>query len=161
MLLAARLTNGPSRRRGCTALCTSKDLVTWEVRQPLYSPGLYYTHECPDMFQIGDWWYLIFSEFSEACLTRYRMSRSPSGPWITPPVDSFDGRAFYAAKTASDNKGHRFLFGWNPTRLGETDQGAAKGRDSGGPHSRSHFAFLRHVPACHFHSGDEYPFARG
>src|SRR4029453_5092689 len=32
MLLAARLKAGPSRRRGCTALCVSKDLKTWQVR---------------------------------------------------------------------------------------------------------------------------------
>ncbi|HEY3341928.1 MAG TPA: glycoside hydrolase family 32 protein [Anaerolineae bacterium] len=123
MLLAARLRTGPSRRRGCTALCTSKDLKSWQVREPFYAPGLYYTHECPDLFKMGDWWYLLFSEFSERVVTRYRMSRSISGPWLTPEDDQFDGRAFYAAKTASDGQ-HRYLFGWNPTREGEKDYGA-------------------------------------
>jgi beta-fructofuranosidase len=33
-----------------------------------------------------------------------------------------DGCAFYAAKSASDGK-RRFLFGWNPTRRGEKDDG--------------------------------------
>lgn len=122
MLLAARLKTGPSRRRGCTALCASKDLTMWQVREPLYAPGLYYTHECPDLFRMGDWWYLLFSEFSERCVTRYRMARSLSGSWLTPDDDQFDGRAFYAAKTASDGQ-RRFLFGWNPTRAGETDTG--------------------------------------
>jgi beta-fructofuranosidase len=57
------------------------------------------------------------------------MALSPSGPWLPPPVDTFDGRAFYAAKTtaggssASDSE-RRFLFGWNPTRQDETDAGA-------------------------------------
>ena len=37
------------------------------------------------------------------------------GPWIAPPDGTFDGRAYYAAKTWSDGK-QRFLFGWNPTR---------------------------------------------
>jgi beta-fructofuranosidase len=120
MLLAARLKEGPSRRRGCTALCSSADLKHWHVCEPFWTPGLYYTHECPDLFLIGDWWYLIFSEFSEACVTRYRMSRSLHGPWIAPANDTFDGRAFYAAKTASDGF-NRFLFGWNPTREGEKD----------------------------------------
>jgi len=122
MLLAARLKSGPSRRRGCTALCASRDLKTWQVRQPLYTPGLYYTHECPDLFRMGDWWYLLFSEFTERCVTRYRMARSLSGPWLTPDEDAFDGRAFYAAKTASDGQ-RRSVFGWNPTREGETDTG--------------------------------------
>jgi beta-fructofuranosidase len=120
MAVAVRLKDGPSRRRGCTGLCASKDLVTWEVREPLYAPDLYYTHECPDIFQIGDWWYLLFSEFSEACVTRYRMARSVSGPWLTPDVDTFDGRAFYAAKTAG-GEGRRYLFGWNPTQTGAVD----------------------------------------
>jgi beta-fructofuranosidase len=123
MLLAARLREGPKRRRGCTALCVSRDLRAWEVRDPLYAPGLFFTHECPDLFSVGDWWYLVFSEFSDSFVTRYRMARSPEGPWLTPPVDTFDARAFYAAKSAS-NGTQRVLFGWNPTRAGETDDGA-------------------------------------
>lgn len=115
MLLAARLKAGPSRRRGCTALCASSDLQRWEARPPFWTPGLYFTHECPDLFKMGEWWYLVFSEFSDACLTRYRMSQSLNGPWLSPPNDTFDGRAFYAAKTASDGT-RRFIFGWNPTR---------------------------------------------
>ena len=115
MLLAARLKRGPDRQRGCTALCASKDLKSWEVREPLWAPGLYFTHECPDLFRMGDWWYLIFSEFSDATLTRYRMSRTLAGPWRAPADDAFDGRAYYAAKSASDGK-RRLLFGWNPTR---------------------------------------------
>jgi beta-fructofuranosidase len=120
MLLAARLSGGPSRRRGCTALCASKDLKTWEAREPLWSPGLYFTHECPDLFRMGDWWYLLFSEFSDRTVTRWRKSRSLHGPWTAPENDTFDGRAFYAAKTASDGS-RRYLFGWNPTREGEQD----------------------------------------
>ncbi len=122
MLLAARLTTGPSRRRGCTALCTSKDLISWEVRQPLWAPGLYFTHECPDLFKVNDWWYLVFSEFSDKSVTRYRMSKNLEGPWIAPKNDTFDGRAYYAAKTASDGY-KRFIFGWNPTRVSESDNG--------------------------------------
>ena len=123
MLLAARYKTGPSRRRGCTALCVSKDLKTWQVRDPLYAPGLFYTHECPDLFRMGDWWYLLFSEFTDRTVTRYRMAHSLSGPWLAPDDDQFDGRAFYAAKTASDGR-QRFLFGWDPTREGEKDDGA-------------------------------------
>jgi len=120
MLLAARLKTGPSRRRGCTALCASNDLKKWEVRQPFWTPGLYYTHECPDLFRMGDWWYLVFSEFTDVVRTHYRMSRALGGPWLTPRDDNFDGRAFYAAKTASD--GHkRFIFGWDPTRFENKD----------------------------------------
>lgn len=122
MLVAARLRTGPKRRRGCTALCTSKDLTKWEVKKPFWSPGLYYTHECPDLFRMGDWWYLIFSEFSQSSQTRYRMSRNITGPWMAPEIDTFDTRVLYAAKTASNGK-TRFLFGWNPLRAGGKDDG--------------------------------------
>lgn len=123
MLIAARLKSGASkRRRGCTALCASKDLAKWEVREPFWAPSLYFTHECPDLFRMGDWYYFVFSEFSERMQTRYLMSRSIAGPWIVPNDDSFDGRALYAAKTASNGK-KRCLCGWNPTRAGDKDYG--------------------------------------
>lgn len=122
MLLAAKLLEGPVHQRGCTVLCTSKDLRNWEIQDALWAPGLYSTHECPDVFRIGDWWYLIFSEFSDRSLTRYRMAKSLRGPWICPEKDSFDTRAYYAAKTAFDGK-NRYLFGWLSSRDGETDKG--------------------------------------
>lgn len=126
MLLAARRTSGPARNRGCTALLSSPDLARWTVEQPFWSPDAYFTHECPDYFRSGDWHYLVYSEFSEGCLTRYRVSRSIDGPWRTPPGadggESFDARAYYAAKTASDGR-QRFAFGWLPTRNGDKDDG--------------------------------------
>ncbi|MGN6438821.1 MAG: family 43 glycosylhydrolase [Agriterribacter sp.] len=122
MLLAARFRKGIPRRRGLTALCSSKDLVSWKVEEPFYAPNEFFTHECPDLFKMGDWWYLVFSEFTDKVATRYRMSRSLKGPWIVPAQDTFDGHAFYAAKTASDGK-QRFIFGWNPTRSDEKDNG--------------------------------------
>jgi beta-fructofuranosidase len=64
---------------------------------------------------MGDWWYLVYSTYTDRFATHYRMSRTIRGPWLAPPEDTFDGRAFYAAKTASDGK-KRYLFGWNPTR---------------------------------------------
>ncbi|MBI1281035.1 MAG: DUF4975 domain-containing protein [Anaerolineaceae bacterium] len=123
MLLAARNKSGPGIRRGVTALATSKDLKSWTTQETFWSPDLYFTHECPDLFRWGDWWYLVYSTFSERMITHYRMSKSLNGPWTAPTNDSFDGRAFYAAKTTSDGK-RRFAFGWDPTRTGETDTGS-------------------------------------
>jgi beta-fructofuranosidase len=122
MLMAAREKEGPSNRRGCVALAASPDLEHWEVRPPFWSPRLYYTHECPDLFRWQDQWVLVYSTFSERTVTHYRLSESLGGPWLAPANDTFDGRAFYAAKTASDGQ-RRFVFGWNPTREGETDEG--------------------------------------
>ena len=120
MALAARSAEGPATRRGLTAHLTSPDLENWRIEAPLWAPESYYTHECPDVFRIGDWYYLLFSEFTDSCRTRYVMSRSLQGPWISPVDDVFDTRAFYAAKTATDGKA-RYLFGWNPTRVDGDD----------------------------------------
>ncbi|MBO5069179.1 MAG: family 43 glycosylhydrolase, partial [Roseburia sp.] len=115
ILLAARLKDGPDRRRGCTALAVSKDLDAWTVKEkPFYAPGMYFTHECPDLFKIGEWWYLVFSEFTEKFETHYRMAKSLNGPWLTPEHDTFDNRHFYAAKSVYDGV-DRYIIGWNPT----------------------------------------------
>lgn len=123
MLLAARRDSGPARRRGLIAQCVSEDLSRWRVVEPFWDPHLYVTHECPDVFRIGPWWYLVYSEFSERFTTRYRVSRSPHGPWRVPRHDSLDGRGFYAAKTVSDGD-RRFAVGWVPTKEGDRDDGA-------------------------------------
>lgn len=122
MLLAARLTDGSFRRGGCTAVCFSDDLWSWSAPEIFYAPGRYYTHECPDLFCIGDWWYLVYSTFTERFAAHYRMSRSLKGPWLTPDQDTFDARGLYAIKTASSGE-RRFCFGWIPTRAGHSDLG--------------------------------------
>ena len=76
MLVTARLDRGPSDRRGCIALCASRDLVDWEYREPFWAPSSDYSHECPDLFRLGDRWYLVYSVFSEERVTRYRVSES-------------------------------------------------------------------------------------
>lgn len=122
MLITARHDSGPSRRRGAIAQCTSTDLETWTPAEPFWDPRRYIAHECPEVFQMGDWWYLVYSEFSETFTTRYRMSRSLSGPWIVPEHDSLDGRAYYAAKSAQ-REGRRFFFGWIASKEGDRDDG--------------------------------------
>ncbi len=122
MLLAGRSRKDiPSHCKGVTLVAYSEDLDHWTVsEEPFFAPNAYYTHECPDLFQMGQWWYLVFSEFTDRYITTYRMSRSPYGPWITPKVNTFDGHAFYAAKSVSDGN-RRILFGWNPIKDQETD----------------------------------------
>ncbi|MDR3709034.1 MAG: glycoside hydrolase family 32 protein [Capsulimonadaceae bacterium] len=125
-LLAARRPDGPARYRGVTARIESADLTSWTLQEPLWAPDLYITHECPDLFRIGEWWYLIYSTYSESNSTHYRMSRNIDGPWLFPNSpdggDTFDGRPYYAAKSAEAG-GRRHLFGWLATREGETDSG--------------------------------------
>lgn len=124
MLLAARFDDDrPYRRSGVIAQAVSEDLENWVVTEPFWAPNRYITHECPEVIRVGDWWYLVFSEFSDRFVTRYRMSRSPLGPWSVPEHDTLDGRAFYAAKSA-ELDGSRYFAGWIATREGSTDSGA-------------------------------------
>ncbi|MBQ4265169.1 MAG: family 43 glycosylhydrolase [Clostridia bacterium] len=127
MLLAGRAkSEDPSDCRGITMLFCSDDLKNWTMAEkPFYAPSAFFTHECPDLFKMGDWWYLIFSEFSDKTVTTYRMAKSPLGPWITPKVDNFDGSPYYAAKTVSDGA-HRYLLGWNRIHDKEMDDNAGQ-----------------------------------
>jgi len=122
MLIAARDKNDkPYWSKGLTLVAESKDLDKWTLlKEPFYYPHSYFTHECPDLFKIGDWWYLLFSEFTDKISTTYRMAKTPEGPWITPENNTFDGHAFYAAKSVSDGN-RRILFGWNPIKNNEVD----------------------------------------
>ncbi len=115
MLLASR-TLGKTNRKGCVGLYTSKDLESWEEKRPLYAPRIDVgAHECPDLFKIGDWWYLTYSSYTGFYATVYRMSRSQDGPWEIPSQEMIDTRCFYAGKTVSDGKS-RYIVGWNPTK---------------------------------------------
>lgn len=123
MLVTARHNSGAERRRGVIAQCTSTDLKHWEAVEPFWDPRRYIAHECPEVFQWGDWWYLVYSEFSDAFTTRYRMARSLNGPWIVPEFDTLDGRAYYASKSA-ERDGRRFFFGWIASKENSRDEGA-------------------------------------
>lgn len=115
MLIAAQA-KGKTMRKGCVGLLKSTDLVRWDFFEPFYHPATNTSAlECPDLFKIGEWYYLIYSCYTDRFQTVYRMSKSLKGPWITPDVDTFDTRAYYAAKSVTDGK-ERYLYGWNPTR---------------------------------------------
>ena len=122
MLLAARKKGAGALRGGCIALCTSKDLYHWKRELPFYDPQRYVTMECPEVFQMGGWYYLGFSTFSDRFCTHYRKSRSLNGPWIIPKDDVYDCRANYAIKTAG-NGTERYAFGWIASKKGNTDDG--------------------------------------
>ncbi len=125
MLLCTRKLHGPTRRRGAVGLLISDDLKTWNYEGSLWEPSLCWAPECPDMFQWGQYWYLIYSTYCEheGMRTYYRVSDSPRGPWRIIGDGTLDSRSFYAGKTASDGI-DRYLFGWNPTKEGCRDSGA-------------------------------------
>ena len=122
MLLASRMAGRGALRGGCIALCKSYDLMNWTYEKPFYDPKMYITMECPELFKMGNYWYLVFSTFSDRFTTHYRISKNWNGPWEIPDDDVFDTRADYAIKTASDGK-RRFAFGWIASKYGNTDFG--------------------------------------
>lgn len=115
MFLAARVKAGHSQT-GCVGLCVSKDLRKWEYREPVYYPVRFNNAcECPDVFRMGDWYYLVFSSYTTLFGNYYVKCRVGESEWQIPKNHRMDGRAFYAAKTAGNDR-ERYLFGWNPTK---------------------------------------------
>ncbi len=115
MFLAARAKDRHSQT-GCVGLCVSKDLRKWEYRQPVYYPERFNgACECPDVFRMGDWYYLIFSSYTNLFGNYYVKCRAGEDQWQIPFNHRMDSRAFYAAKTAGNGE-ERYLFGWNPTK---------------------------------------------
>lgn len=98
----------------------------WDVQAPVYTTTIednYLMMECADVFKMGNYWYLMFSEnWSSNKGTHYRMATSINGPWIKPQNDRIDGEYFYAGKTASDGN-KRYVFGWNARKTPENDLG--------------------------------------
>ncbi len=115
MLLAARANEGHSQT-GCVGLCVSKDLKHWEYRTPEYYPRRFNgALECPDIFTMGGWEYLVFSSYTTLFGNYYVKRPLGSTRWQLPGNYRLDSRGFYAAKTAGH--GHeRYLFGWLPTK---------------------------------------------
>lgn len=118
MLVAAR----EDANSGIIAKYTSTDLKNWDFKGPLFAPHKQYMLECPDLFKMGDKYYLFYSW---DCVTYYAIGKTMNGPFTTPKNNILDGTnfIFYAAKTA-ELKGKRYLCGW----LGRSEE---NGYDSG------------------------------
>lgn len=82
--LCAHEKDGPLLRRGCVGLLASRDLVSWQVRPPLFAPRLAWDLECPQLVQIDRTWYLTAS-ISEDRTQRYWSAPAWDGPFAVPP----------------------------------------------------------------------------
>ncbi len=76
LILGARKEGDKNQLTGRTVSFTSKDLKHWEFQRRLLGSGLFTMHEMPDLFRMGDWWYLITTEYSHSCKMIYRMSKA-------------------------------------------------------------------------------------
>lgn len=125
--------------KGVLAEFTSADLKSWTHKGEFMSMMWDRFYECPDVFKMGDWWYLIYSErLASVRKVQYFKGRTldelkactanDAGLWPDNNGNEgvLDSCAFYAGKTASDGS-NRYIWGWCPTRTGNnnTDVGAA------------------------------------
>lgn len=101
---------------------TSADLKNWTLAEPFFYNGENVL-ECPDYFVMGDFEYLVYSNWDWANndrRTRYVYREKGSADWRYPARPALDDYYFYAGKTASDGT-DRYLFGWVYTRAAFTD----------------------------------------
>ncbi|WP_408071532.1 hypothetical protein [Butyrivibrio sp. JL13D10] len=95
----------------------SQDLSNWTFKGDFYTSKELYFMECPDVFKLGEKYYLVFSWNN---VVYYRMADSFFGPWEKPEIDTFDGNGFYAAKTC-EYKDKRYLIGFLDRKKREND----------------------------------------
>lgn len=120
---------------------TSPDLQTW-TSAGIFMPMMWDRfYECPDVFKMGDWWYLVYSEIHKAVRrVQYFKGRTlaelkactvnDAGQWPDDHEGFLDSRGLYAGKTAA-NATDRYLWGWCPTREGRDN--TKTNADSGEP----------------------------
>jgi len=93
----------------------SSDLQTWKQLEPLaYDPPSTVAPECPDLFKIGDTWYMIYSVWYPKQMTGttdVRFSKSIRGPYRLSPTPAIDTPLLYAAKRMFDGRRH-VITGW-------------------------------------------------
>lgn len=130
MLLTTGIRGEPEFAGGAISYATSPDLIQWHFKGTLLCPGNAGSLECPEMFTIGDRWYLIASPLTPRGVgkTSYWFSENPTGPWRTSVPDSLDGQDLCAGNTVYDGK-RRLLFGWVPTYGGSEE---SRGQQWGG-----------------------------
>ena len=114
--------------KGTIAEFVSDDCKAWTCAGDFMNMMWDRFYECPDIFQMGEWWYLVYSEQSgfmrrvqyfkgktlddlKAC------TAGDAGIWPDDHEGFLDSRGMYAGKTASDGT-NRYLWGWVPTRKG-------------------------------------------
>jgi hypothetical protein len=106
----------PKETCGAVSLATSADLKQWKNHGPILDPGTIGEPECPQMFWLGQRWYLLASIYDRAVgQPVYWSSSSPLGPWKKEADGMLDGKDLCAAQIAFDAK-TPFLFGWVPLK---------------------------------------------
>lgn len=105
--------------RAVIAKYSSPDLINWTLEDPFYDDSSTFMVECPDVFSMGNYQYLIYSDIDDRKV-HYKYRKGTSGDWTKPVESALDGITFYAGKTVADNY-DRYVVGWAPTRSNSSD----------------------------------------
>lgn len=119
--------------KGVLAEYLSDNLKDWTSNGEFMTMMWDRFYECPDVFKMGDWWYLIYSEQHDAVRrVQYFKGRTldelkactanDAGIWPDSHEGFLDGRGFYAGKTAS-NGTDRYIWGWSASKNGSATNG--------------------------------------
>jgi beta-fructofuranosidase len=124
MLIATRsevglVSNSTVPWRAVIAQYSSTNLRDWTLEKPFYEDTTTFITECPDVFTMGDYQYLIYSNIDDR-MVHYKYRLLTSNTWITPANNKLDGIAFYAGKTVTDGT-NRYITGWCPTKNKDID----------------------------------------
>ncbi len=116
--------------KGRLAEYVSSDLLSWECKGDFMLMIWNRFYECPDIFTMGGWWYLVYSEidrgirrvqyFKGKSLEDLKKATAADPMWPDNREGYLDSRGLYAGKTASDGR-NRYLWGWCPTRAGQNN----------------------------------------
>ncbi|MBL8892880.1 MAG: hypothetical protein JNL67_23080 [Planctomycetaceae bacterium] len=113
-VMTTQLHDRPQDRAGAISYATSSNLQDWTNEGLLLDTGSMGEPECPQMFKIGEYWYLLFSEYHQAVGgPTYLRSRQSRGPWELADADVLDGKDLCAAQVAHDGNSW-VLMGWIP-----------------------------------------------
>lgn len=129
MVVSTKINQGKTNEKGVIAEYTSADLSTWTHKGVFIKCMWDRFYECPNVFKMGDYWYLVYSELTAGLRrVQYFKANTLDGLRnITGNATSDDdisnaspddkegiltSRGLYAGKTAS-NGSERIMWGWS------------------------------------------------
>jgi len=148
-LITARGNSGPSSRRGVLGYARSEDLIHWTIEPPVANPGLFHHLEVPQVFQVRDRWYLIFSvDHRGGGVTYACPASSPLGPFDFANSFPLGGEYDYSGRLVTARDGRPRFLAFLNTRsdgsfIGELSDPADVDIDSAG-----HLVLRRGTPAA-------------
>ena len=127
--------------RNVLAHFTSSDCYNWTHKGVFMTTLWDRFYECPNVFKMGNWWYLVYSElhrdirrvqyFKATTFAGLAACTANDNPvWPDDHEGYLDSRGYYAGKTASDGT-NRYIWGWCPTR--RDNNNTAVNNDNGEP----------------------------